>query len=146
MINYLCPPSATGPTCSRPRPMWQSMSRAAPRSTKSPRAICPMKPLPPFLPRPRNMWAFPMCGAAPARTPLLTARALCPMSTINAAGTSGGWGRRGSTTYPPAQAAPSPVILCSSWGLMTRRACPIVASMWGTAGCSTVEIPSSTPT
>ena len=33
------------------------------------------------------MWAFPMCGAAPTRTPLLTARALFPMFTTSAAGT-----------------------------------------------------------
>ena len=68
------------------------------------------------------------------------------MSTINAAGTSDGWGRRGYTTSPPGRAIPNPVTWYSSRGLMTRRGSPVWASMWATAGCFIVATPSATPT
>ena len=104
------------------------------------------KPLPLFSPRPRNTSAIPMCGAGTAPAHPLTAPASCPMSTTNAAGTSGGWGRRGFTTSVPAQVAHAPAILCSSPGLMTPPVFLIAASMWAMAGCSIVAIPSNTPT
>ena len=71
----------------------------------------------------------PMFGAAVLRVPLSTAPASSAMSTINAAGTLGGWGRKGYTTSLPGRAAPSPATWCSSRGLMTRRGSPMWASM-----------------
>ena len=68
------------------------------------------------------------------------------MSTINAAGTSGGWGHRDSTTSPPGRTAPNPATWCFSRGLMTRRGSPMWASMWATAGCFIVATPSAMPT
>ena len=93
----------------------------------------------------KNMWASPMCGAAPIPTLPLIAAASSAMSTINAAGTSGGWEPKGSTTFPPGQITPSPAIWFSSREPMTPRAFPIAASMWGMAGCSIAAIPSVTP-
>ena len=63
-----------------------------------------------------------MCGAAPIPTLPLIAAASSAMSTINAAGTSGGWEPRGSTTFPPQPTIPSPVIWFSLREPMTRRA------------------------
>ena len=49
------------------------------------------------------------------------------------AGMWAAWEPRGSiTSVPPTSAPPPPAIWCSLSAPMTRRACPIVASMWGT--------------
>ena len=68
------------------------------------------------------------------------------MSTINAAGASGGWGRRAFITSVPGRAAPGPVIWCSLSAPMTQRAFLMWASMWATAGCSIVATLSAMPT
>ena len=92
------------------------------------------------------MWDTPMFGAVALRVPLSTAPASSAMFTINAAGTLGGWGRRGYTTSPHGQAAPNPATWCSSRGLMTRRGFPMWAFMWAMAGCFIVATPSAMPT
>ncbi len=89
---------------------------------------------------------FPMCGAAAARPRPLTAPASSAMSTINAAGASGGWGRRAFITSAPGRAAPAPVIWCSLSAPMTQRVFLMWASMWATAGCFIVATPSAMPT
>ena len=88
----------------------------------------------------------PMFGAAAVHPHPLTAPASSAMSTINAAGILGGWGRRGYTTPPHGQAAPNPATWYFSRGLMTRRGSPMWASMWVTAGCFIVATPSAMPT
>jgi hypothetical protein len=92
------------------------------------------------------MWDTPMFGAAAAHPHPLTALASSAMSTTNAAGTLGGWGRRGYTTSPPGRAAPNPATWYSSRGLTIPRRFPMWASMWAMAGCSIVATPSATPT
>ena len=54
------------------------------------------------------MWDTPMFGAAAAHPHPLTAPASSAMSTTNAAGTLGGWGRRGYTTSPTRTSSPKP--------------------------------------
>ena len=88
----------------------------------------------------------PMCGAAAVRPHPLTAPASSAMSTINAAGASGGWGRRAFITSAPGRAAPAPVIWCSLSAPMTQRVFLMWASMWATAGCSIVATLSAMPT
>ena len=88
----------------------------------------------------------PMCGAAAVRPHPLTAPASSATSTINAAGASGGWGRRAFITSAPGRAAPAPVIWCSLSAPMTQRVFLMWASMWATAGCSIVATLSAMPT
>ena len=117
-----------------------------PRHMRSPRTILPMKPLPPFRKRRKSMWDTPMFGAAALRVPRSTAPASSAMSTTNAAGTSGGWGRRDYTISPPGRAAPNPATWYSSRGLTIPRGSPMWASIWATAGCFIVATPSAMPT
>ena len=75
---------------------------------------------------------IPMYGAGAPRLRPLTAPASCRGSSITAAGMWAAWGPRGSITSAPLPAVQSPAIWCSLSAPMTRRACPTVASMWGT--------------